>query len=38
LQGLLKAVGTESDPMMDQAAWAHLAHVIFNTKEFIHTK
>jgi len=38
LEGLLRAVCTEEDPMMDQAAWAQLAHTIFNTKEFIHTK
>jgi len=38
LEGLLRAVCTEDDPMMDQAAWAQLAHTIFNTKEFIHSK
>jgi hypothetical protein len=38
LEGLLRAVCTADDPMRDQAAWAQLAHTIFNTKEFIHTK
>ena len=28
----------ESDLMMDKAAWAQLAHTLFNTKEFIHTR
>jgi hypothetical protein len=38
LKTLLRAVSTQDDPMMDQAAWAQLAHTIFNTKEFIHYK
>jgi hypothetical protein len=27
---------TATDPMLDELAWAQIAHTLFNTKEFIH--
>jgi sugar lactone lactonase YvrE len=43
LEALLREVSAnddhiEYDLMMDKGAWAHLAHTLFNTKEFIHTR
>jgi hypothetical protein len=38
LESLLREVSTKDDLMIDQAAWTHLAHTLFNTKEFIHTR
>lgn len=35
-KSLLDRFRGESDPMTDLDAWAHLAHVIFNTKEFLY--
>jgi len=33
---LLKELSTSPDPMTDEAAWAQLAHTLFNTKEFLY--
>jgi hypothetical protein len=38
LEALLREVSAQDDLMMDQEAWVHLAHTLFNTKEFIHTR
>jgi hypothetical protein len=38
LETLLREVSAQDDLMMDQEAWVHLAHTLFNTKEFIHTR
>jgi len=34
--GLFGEISSQEDPMADEAAWAQLAHTVFNTKEFIH--
>ncbi|MFO1008212.1 MAG: DUF1553 domain-containing protein [Planctomycetaceae bacterium] len=33
---LLRELSTSPDPMADETAWAHLAHTLFNTKEFLY--
>jgi hypothetical protein len=33
---LFGEISSQEDPMADKAAWAQLAHTVFNTKEFLH--
>ena len=33
---LFGEISSQEDPMADEAAWAQLAHTVFNTKEFLH--
>jgi len=34
--GLLSEISSQENTLADEAAWAQIAHALFNTKEFIH--